>query len=182
MIALDTEQQHSLRDAVTIAAVRPEVIAGIDAVYREMARRVDERRPVCTASGRCCRFEEYGHRLFVTTAELAAFTAALRSVRRPDDNPPALPRRVSLALRSEPSFVSKGGACPFQMDGLCSVHHIRPFGCRVFYCDPTATDWQQEQYETLHADLRRLHERLGVPYFYVEWRQALTALRLPALP
>lgn len=67
--------------------------------------------------------------------------------------------------------------CPFQLANLCSVHTIRPFGCRVFFCDQTATDWQQRQYEYFHAELKRLHERLEVPYFYLEWRQVLRALR-----
>jgi hypothetical protein len=47
----------------------------------------------------------------------------------------------------------------------------------MFYCDPTATQWQQDQYEYFHARLRRLHEEFNIPYFYVEWRQALSAIR-----
>jgi hypothetical protein len=58
---------------------------------------------------------------------------------------------------------------------LCGVHAIRPFGCRIFFCDPTAGDWQQQQYELFHAELKKLHERFDVPYFYVEWRFALNA-------
>ena len=75
-----------------------------------------------------------------------------------------------------------GTGCPFQQNKLCSVHGIRPFGCRIFFCDPTATDWQNAQYERFHADLKRLHEQLGVPYQYVEWRQALSALGLTPPP
>jgi hypothetical protein len=41
------------------------------------------------------------------------------------------------------------------------------------YCDPTAQAWQNEVYERLHGELRRLHDVLGVPYYYVEWRQGL---------
>jgi hypothetical protein len=66
--------------------------------------------------------------------------------------------------------------CAFQVNGLCSVHASRPFGCRVFYCDPSAALWQQEQYEYFHAKLRRIHETMRVPYFYVEWRHALAAI------
>ncbi|HZZ44771.1 MAG TPA: hypothetical protein VFE58_17675, partial [Tepidisphaeraceae bacterium] len=74
-----------------------------------------------------------------------------------------------------------GGACPFQEGGLCSVHGIRPFGCRVFFCDETSTEWQREQYEELHGELKKLHEELGVAYFYVEWRAALAVLGLARL-
>jgi Fe-S-cluster containining protein len=110
------------------------------------------------ASGRCCRFEEYGHRLYVTTLELAAFVAELPDAAGTKD--------------------WDGTGCPFQVNKLCSVHAIRPFGCRVFFCDATATQWQNERYERFHADLKRLHEELDVPYLYVEWRAALVALGL----
>jgi hypothetical protein len=65
---------------------------------------------------------------------------------------------------------------------LCSVHTIRPFGCRIFFCDATATDWLAEQYERFHARIRRLHEELAVPYFYVEWREGLRAAGLASAP
>jgi Fe-S-cluster containining protein len=69
-----------------------------------------------------------------------------------------------------------GTGCPFQLNGLCDVHLIRPFGCRVFFCDETSMQWQSDQYERLHCELKRLHDELNVPYFYVEWRDALAAL------
>lgn len=73
-----------------------------------------------------------------------------------------------------------GGACPYQVDGLCSVHEIRPFGCRVFFCDPSVGSvesggdgWMEAAYERYHGRIKALHEELGVPYMYVEWRAAL---------
>ena len=32
--------------------------------------------PVCQLSGRCCRFKEYGHTLFVSTAEVRLLLAS----------------------------------------------------------------------------------------------------------
>ena len=143
-----------LRDAVMQAATRPEVRDALARVYADLQREIDVRKPVCNASGRCCRFEEFGHRLYVTTIELAAFVAEL----------------------TDRSFNANPGGCPFQVDGLCSVHAIRPFGCRVFFCDATSDQWQHQQYERFHGELKRLHEKLAVPYLYVEWREALGAL------
>src|SRR3954454_15084375 len=140
-----------LQQIVYRAAGREEVRRAVEGVYADLQTAIDQRRPLCSASGRCCRFEEFGHRLFVTTIELAAFLASAPGHAEPWD----------------------GGGCPFQMSGLCSVHAIRPFGCRVFFCDPSSTECQSEQYERLHARLKRLHEELAIPYFYVEWRQAL---------
>jgi Fe-S-cluster containining protein len=142
----------ALRRAVQDAATRPEVADAVAAVYDDLAAEVAARRPRCELSGRCCRFEEYGHRLYVTTIELAAFVRA------------AGERKVTQW---------DGRGCPFQVDKLCGVHGIRPFGCRIFFCDPLSTDWQREAYERFHGRLKRLHDELAVAYFYVEWRQAL---------
>jgi Fe-S-cluster containining protein len=157
---------EDLRAAVLAASTRPEVRDAVARVYAELQLEIDARKPVCNASGRCCRFEEFGHRLYVTTIELAAF--------------------VSNASASPPGPAESGShmaGCPFQVRGLCSVHDIRPFGCRVFFCDATSDQWQHDQYERFHRELKRLHEQFGVLYRYVEWRQALAALNLmPAHP
>ena len=146
----------TLRDSVMQAATRPEIREAVARVYADLQREIDARRPICSASGRCCRFDEFGHRLYVTTIELAAFISN---------------------LPEQPAQANPGG-CPFQVEGLCSVHTIRPFGCRVFFCDSTSDDWQHQQYERFHADLKRLHEELEVPYQYVEWRDGLRQLDL----
>src|SRR5688500_16807280 len=122
-----------LLEAVMSAAERPEVRAAVGRVYAELQSEIDRRRPICEASGRCCRFEAFGHRLYVTTLELAAFIGQLDSGRAGGTVDP--------------------GGCPFQAGGLCSVHAIRPFGCRVFFCDSTSDDWQHAQYERFHAML-----------------------------
>ena len=146
-----------LKDVVEQAAGRADVREAVEQVYRDLQQEIDTRKPVCKTSGRCCRFEEFGHRLYVTTMELVAF-------------------RDSLGRSGSGAW--EGSGCPFQVQGLCSVHPIRPFGCRIFFCDATATEWQNQQYERFHARLKRLHEELAVPYFYVEWRLALRSLGL----
>lgn len=152
-------QWHDLKIAVERAAVRADVCGAVQQVYADVQAAVDARKPACAISGRCCRFEEYGHRLYVTTIELAAF---IRERNAPADE------------------AWNGTGCPFQRAKLCTVHAARPFGCRMFFCDATSTDWQNETYERFHATLKRLHEELDVPYFYVEWRQALQTLGLAA--
>jgi Fe-S-cluster containining protein len=148
----------NLRAEIFDAAGRADVREAVDKVYAELQREIDLRRPVCVVSGRCCRFEEYGHRLYVTTLELARFVMDLQPS----------------ALRE-----SDGSGCRFQIGKLCSVHAIRPFGCRIFFCDASSTEWQQNLYERLHARLRTLHDELGVPYRYIEWRVAMTQIAVP---
>ena len=172
-----------LRAAVAEAAGRAEVREAVGGVYQAVQGEVDARRPRCDASGRCCNFEEYGHRLYVTTAELATFMHELGGVTAHraeglalSSPSPSATGRHSLPVASD---VGRGPGCPFQAERLCTVHPIRPFGCRVFFCDPDAGDWQRDAYERHHARLKQLHDRLAVPYYYVEWRWALAALGLP---
>lgn len=148
---------------VNEAAGRQDVRRRVGELYARLQVEIDKRRPLCVVSGRCCKFDEFGHRLYVTTLELAAFVAGLGE----------------MPARKSPN--SDKGGCPFQAGKLCTVHQIRPFGCRNFFCDATSTDWQQQQYERFHSELKQMHGELAVPYAYVEWRQALHLLGFAGL-
>jgi hypothetical protein len=153
VIVLNPSQLAIVRDAVVRASKIADLADRIAAIYAEVQAAIDARRPRCDVSGRCCQFEKFGHLLFVTTLELAAFAQQ----RPPNDSP-------------------DGDGCRYQINGLCTAHTVRPFGCRIFFCDPTAEDWQQEQYELFHTRLKQLHDELSIPYLYVEWRQGLAAI------
>jgi Fe-S-cluster containining protein len=152
-----------LVDAVEAARRDPTIAAEIDAIYAELAAATAERQPRCDRSGACCRFDAFGHRLYVSTIELAVFGDRLGDGVRPPDEP---------------------GGCGYQVDGLCTAHAFRPLGCRMFFCDDAAELWQQDWYAKLHAAIRALHARFDVSYHYVEWRDALRRLGLvsPARP
>jgi Fe-S-cluster containining protein len=145
-------------------ARRPEVYTAVGRVYADIQHEIDQRKPRCEVSGRCCRFDEYGHRLYVTTAELATFVTQLPRSGLAAEKPGVLQVYKPLT------------ACQFQVDGLCGVHSIRPFGCRIYFCDPTADSWMQTTYERFHNRLKQIHAELGLDYHYIEWRQALALL------
>jgi Fe-S-cluster containining protein len=149
-------ESDQLTVAVEANSRRPDVLAAVAELYGSVEAEIAKRRPLCVVSGRCCRFEEFGHRLYVTTMELAAFVQEYR--KKPVESRPT------------------EGGCPFQHERLCSVHRFRPMGCRMFFCDASSTEWQNEHYEKFHARLKRLHETLAVPYAYLEWRSALAML------
>jgi len=65
------------------------------------------------------------------------------------------------------------GGCPFQIDNLCTIHAIRPLGCRLYYCDPTWRPWQEALAERTHAAIRDLHRAHHIEYRYGEWRDML---------
>ncbi|MEQ8844728.1 MAG: hypothetical protein RIB58_07720 [Phycisphaerales bacterium] len=141
-------------------AARPEVADRLAAVYQMIADQVEARAPVCVASGRCCNFESYGHRLYVTGLEAAW------CVLRLEPSMPALTPEAVLSAEAR-------GGCPFQVGQLCGVHTIKPVGCRTYFCDPTAQDWQEALTERAHAMVRALHVSSGAPYRYMEWRAIL---------
>jgi Fe-S-cluster containining protein len=168
MLQADESTLHALRDAVRAASSRPELHDRVNEIYQDLASQIAARRPLCSMSGRCCRFEDFGHRLFVTTAELATFLHGFQQTNRPS--------ALEVAITQW-----DGTGCPFQLAKLCGVHPLRPFGCRIYFCDPTATEWQNAAYESFHTRLKHLHTDLAIPYYYIEWRQALRTL-LPDLP
>src|SRR4051794_29918561 len=115
------------------------------ALYDEVDRQVRAAGPVCVASGRCCRFKEYGHILFLSNLEADVLLAAA----------PAYEGPVS------PDF------CPFQKDNLCTAREPRPLGCRIYYCDPNYQETGNRITETYLRRLKELAREHGL-----EWRYA----------
>ncbi len=136
-----------------------EIRRAVAEIQREIESRINDRTPVCTASGRCCNFERYGHRLYVTGLE-AAMTLDAIPVQR------ALKAGDVTRARIE-------GTCPFVVDGLCGVHPVRPIGCRVYFCDSSAQLWVNELAEFAADAMKRVHEDFGIEYRYTEWRAML---------
>lgn len=166
MVRLNAEQQTAFSAAVRAARAVAD-FTGLYALYADLAAEITAEKPRCEQSGRCCRFDEYGHLLFVTPLEVAAFLEGLVKVKPVD---------AGMVGSAHPTLPILNTGCQFQVEGLCSVHEIRPFGCQIYFCDPRTTGWMQGAYERFHARIRGLHEAIGVPYLYVEWRAALAAV------
>ncbi len=113
-------------------------------LYAEVDRAVAAAGPVCVASGRCCRFKEYGHTLFVSSLEAEVLLAAAPPYERP---------------------VAPDG-CPFQKGNLCTAREPRPLGCRVYYCDPAYQETGNRISEEYLARIKELARRHGVAWRY----------------
>src|SRR6516164_4869766 len=102
-------------------------------IYRDVDRAVVAAGPVCVASGRCCRFKEYGHTLFLSKLE------------------------AEVLLESAPPYTGpvSGDFCPFQKDNLCTAREPRPLGCRIYFCDPA---YQETAAKISEKYLTRLKE------------------------
>ncbi|HYF13540.1 MAG TPA: hypothetical protein VD971_00560 [Phycisphaerales bacterium] len=160
------DDDRQLAAAWRIAAENPAIAGELGAVYEGIRADVMSRGPACWASGRCCNFEKTGHRLYVTGLE-AAFTL-LRAPRRDAGR-----GTVSLAQVGD---ARRRGDCPFLEGNACGVHESKPVGCRVYFCDRSATGWQEDLSERALARVRAIHDRYGVPYRYGEWRGMLELL------
>jgi hypothetical protein len=123
-------------------------------LYSEVDREVAAAGPVCVASGRCCRFKEYGHVLFLSNLEAGVLLASA----------PAYERPVT------PDF------CPFQKGNLCTAREPRPLGCRVYYCDPNYQETGNRITEKYLRRLKELAEAHGVAWQYAPLHQFLNAL------
>jgi len=148
-------------------AGRPEVDAALSALFVRIDADVAAGNPVCEISGRCCRFDAYGHRLYVTCLEIAWLMRHLNTA-----------ARDRLAAAPLPAM----SGCPFQVGRLCCVRDIRPLGCRLFFCDPAAEVWLNDLHEHYLGDLRRLHELRSINYRYIEWRSGLAEARTALAP
>ncbi len=176
------EEQIALGRAWLAMAREARIAGAIDAMQAELMARIELRKPVCTASGRCCNFAKHGHLLFVTGLEAAvALTRiaerreaeALEAKAKGRDIELGAERVVTLA---QVSAAHDRGDCPFLDGHLCGVHWARPLGCRVYFCDETAQEWQHEQSEWMMDEVRKLHEREAIEYRYAEWRWLLEVL------
>ena len=133
------------------------VCAQVARIFAEVAAEVRRRAPVCWASGRCCNFKRTGHLLYVTGLE-AAYTLV----------------RAGSAGQGRLAASLEDGGCPYQVMNLCGAHAHKPLGCRLYFCDRTAQEWQNQVYERLISELRAVHASGGVPYRYGEWRAMLS--------
>lgn len=114
-------------------------------IYQEADREVAAAGPVCVASGRCCRFKEYGHVLYLSGPEAEVLL----------ESAPAYDQPVSNEF------------CPFQKGNLCTAREPRPLGCRVYYCDPNYQETCNAITEKYLKRLKELSEE-----FKLDWQYA----------
>jgi len=121
-----------------------------DARAREGLRRIYARTEgaiallpglFCLRSGRCCRFREAGHELYLTRLEYDEMVARGGGARAADPN-----------------------ACPWLENGLCGNREGRALACRTYFCSDE--ERAAEVTEEGHRAIRRLHDELGIPYDY----------------
>jgi Fe-S-cluster containining protein len=147
----------NLDDGANAGLDVPRFREALRGVYAEVDAEVARLAPACAISGRCCRFEEYGHTLFVSAPEFALLLADAPAPSRPLD---------------------EGATCPWQDDrGRCSARESRPLGCRVYFCDPSYQPKAPEVAEAGITRLKRLVDDLDLPWDYAPLHRHLRRAR-----
>jgi Fe-S-cluster containining protein len=120
-------------------------------IYRQADAEIASAKPVCMASGKCCRFKEYDHTLFLSSMEAAVLLKYAPEYNKPTDT----------------------AFCPFQKDGLCTAREPRPLGCRVYFCDPAYQNTMVEISERYTRKLKDLANEKNLPWNYAPLHQFL---------
>lgn len=128
----------------------------LKALYAAIDAEVAAAAPRCQISGRCCRFREYDHTLFVAEIEAALLLAEAPPPARPLDD--------------------DGASCPWQdAAGRCTARDARPSGCRVFFCDPSFAERMPVLAEAAVTRLKALADRHHRPWNYAPLHRHLRA-------
>jgi hypothetical protein len=119
----------------------------------------------CDRSGRCCRFADFGHRLYLTSVERELFLDGV--------DPATLPLR--------------DGVCPFLTADeagrpTCGNRDHRALGCRLYFCNLLDPAPMHAVYEKYHERIKRLGERFGVEYRYGELIEMVRRARADRCP
>lgn len=136
-------------------------LGAVSQVYHLLDQYITTAAGLCQNCGRCCDFDKYGHRLYVTTLEILYLLK---------NGPPA-----GLSIPNRPA-----GQCAYQRGPDCSARQGRPSGCRIYHCRALAEPFQNELSEKVLGQLRSLHHRFGAVYHYadlLDWQEKLASNR-----
>jgi Fe-S-cluster containining protein len=131
-----------------------EIIRRAEAIYKWLDEQIAEHPDVagkCEACGKCCDFESFGHRLFVTTPEMIFFAEKIGSKN----------------LKQMTT-----GRCSYQIEGKCGVYAHRFAGCRIFCCKGDAR-FQSDLTEAVIKKFKELCDEFKITYRYVDLPTAL---------
>jgi hypothetical protein len=130
-----------------------EIAGAVGQVYDWIDSQISQNPAQCEVCGKCCDFEDYDHRLFVTSAELVYFAAKIEAD----------------MIKPMPA-----GRCPYNIDGECTVYAYRFGGCRIFSCKGDK-DFQSQLSEQAVEKFKSICEMFNIPYCYTDLRAALNS-------
>jgi hypothetical protein len=134
--------------------VNKEIVKRVEAIYKWLDEQIaahQEAAGVCDACGKCCDFETFGHRLFVTTPEMFFFAEKIGSKN----------------LKQMTT-----GRCCYQVENKCTAYDYRFAGCRIFCCKGNVR-FQSDLTEAVIKKFKTLCDEFKIPYRYIDLPTAL---------
>ena len=125
-----------------------DIIAAVEKIYKWIDAKIPSPNP-CLACGRCCNFESFGHKLFVTTPEMIYFAEKVTQLKPMPADP-----------------------CPYNVNGKCSVYKHRFTSCRIFNCK-TNPEVQNTLTENALKKLKNLCDTFNIHYRYTDLKTTL---------
>ena len=130
-----TETMNRIADEVA------KIYSGLDGQLRKYSAD-------CSACGKCCDFASFGHKLFVSSAEMVY---------------------LNRSVEIKPMLTAR---CPYQAADKCTIHPHRFAACRIFFCKADEL-LQNELGEQTLKKLKSLCEKFNLPYRYTDLAVAL---------
>jgi len=134
---------------------KPALLNKIEQIYNRLDKQISSNKDLhcgCKACGRCCNFELFDHKLFVTTLELMY---------------------LAEKLQTEKLKPASDGICPYNNNEKCTIYENRFAGCRIFFCEGDK-DFQSRLSETVSKEIKSLCNEFKIPYQYRELSAALS--------
>jgi len=128
-----------------------EIIMAVDEIYGWIDSKIKGHSANCNVCGKCCDFDSFDHKLFITTPELLYFTEK---------------------RDKEPFKTMQGGICPYNINQKCSVYCYRFAGCRIFSCKGDE-DFQSQLTESVIQKFKAICENSDISYNYTDLATAL---------
>jgi Fe-S-cluster containining protein len=126
-----------------------EIIRRVEEIYKWLDEQItahQEAAGKCKACGKCCDFETFGHRLFVTTPEMIYF-------------------RDKIGINNLKQMTT--GKCSYQAGDKCTVYDFRFASCRIFCCKGDSR-FQSDLTEAVIKKFKALCDEFKIPYRYTE--------------
>ncbi|HBG28703.1 MAG: hypothetical protein A2Y10_12175 [Planctomycetes bacterium GWF2_41_51] len=128
---------------------KKEICKQVKQIYDWLDAEIKSLNADCCVCGKCCDFDSFGHKLFITSPELYYFYENLKPLKK-----------------------MPAGVCPYMENGKCTARDFRFTGCRIFFCkadDEKINDLSEQAIRKFKG----LCNEYNFPYSYMELSKAL---------
>jgi hypothetical protein len=159
-------------------------------IYDWLDENIKNLDPSCSACGKCCNFDSFGHKLFITTPELLYFLKNIEPLRKmtgqscpylEDGTPPHqfVLQRANLKehLKQNRSASKILPQSANWCGGKCAARNFRFAACRIFFCKADSEKINSLSEQTIEK-FKALCDEFDFPYRYIDLATALNSPEL----